>query len=81
MSIFKTALDLQAKAYNAGHDNSGASIDVQAEVLAVLSGFKHLNPAQAVLREALQINDTLKYAYPLCSAARKAVRHYVVTLK
>lgn len=81
MSIIQTALELQRKAYNAGHDNSGASIDVSAEILSVLSGFKHLNPVQANLRDTLSAQDVLKYAYPLCSAARKAVRHYVVTLK
>lgn len=80
-TIVKTALDLQRKAYNAGHDNSGASIDVYAEILSVLSGFKHLNPVQTTLRDVYQAQDVLKYAYPLCSAARKAVRHYVVTLK
>lgn len=81
MSIITNALDLQRKAWNAGHDNYGASIDVKSEVLTVLEGFKHLNPAQKVLLETLKLNDTLKYAYPLCSSARKAVRHFVVTLK
>lgn len=81
MSIITSALELQRKAWNAGHDNYGASIDVQAEILSVLKGFKHLNPVQTTLRDTLSAQDVLKFAYPLCSAARKAVRHYVVTLK
>lgn len=75
------ALVLQRTAYNAGHDNSGASIDIYAEALEVLRYFKHLNPAQAILAAELQEKDELKYAKPLCSSARKAVRHFVVTLK
>lgn len=78
---FTHALSLQRTAWNAGHNNYGASIDVEAEALEVLRGFKHLNPAQAALREELEAKDELKYAYGLCSAARKAVRHFVVTLK
>lgn len=81
MSIITNALDLQRKAWNAGHDNYGAGIDVQAEILSVLEGFKHLNPVQKTVFETLKAQDVLKYAYPLCSSARKAVRHYVVTLK
>lgn len=81
MSIITTALDLQRKAWNAGHDNYGASIDVEAEILSVLEGFKHLNPAQKTVLADLTEKDELKYAYGLCSAARKAVRHFVVTLK
>lgn len=81
MSIIENVLDLQRKAWNAGHSNSGASIDVEAEILAVLKGFKHLNPVQADMRDILAQKDELKYAYALCSSARKAVRHFVVTLK
>ena len=75
------ALTLQHTAWNAGHDNYGASIDVYAEALEVLKGFKHLNPVQAELRDSLTLKDELKYAYALCSSACKAVRHFVVTLK
>ncbi|AHI61131.1 rIII lysis inhibitor accessory [Enterobacter phage vB-EclM_KMB17] len=75
------ALHLQRNSWNAGHDNYGASIDVYAEALEVLKGFKHLNPVQADLRDVLALKDELKFAKPLCSAARKAVRHFVVTLK
>ena len=47
----------------------------------ILRYFKHLNPAQTALATELQEKDELKYAKPLASAARKAVRHFVVTLK
>lgn len=79
--LIKFVLGIQRKAYNAGHDNLGASIDVKAAVLDILQYFKHLNPAQKALEAELSQDDTLKYAYPLCSSAHKAVRHFVVTLK
>ncbi|ANA49551.1 lysis inhibition; accessory protein [Salmonella phage vB_SnwM_CGG4-1] len=75
------ALTLQRTAWNAGHENYGASIDVLAEALEILRYFKHLNPAQAALSAELQEKDELKFAKGLCSSARKAVRHFVVTLK
>ncbi|WPK35726.1 rIII lysis inhibitor accessory [Escherichia phage AV117] len=75
------ALELQRHAWNNGHDNYGASIDVEAEALEILRYFKHLNPAQATLASELEAKDELKYAKPLASAARKAVRHFVITLK
>lgn len=75
------ALTLQRNSWNSGHENYGASIDVYAEALEVLKGFKHLNPVQSDLREALVAKDELKFAKSLCSSARKAVRHFVVTLK
>ncbi|QPI13902.1 rIII lysis inhibition accessory protein, rapid lysis phenotype [Serratia phage 4S] len=81
MTIIKNALDIQRQAWNNGHENYGASIDVHAESLSVLKGFKHLNPVQKSLMAELESQDFLKYAKPLCSAARKAVRHFVVTLK
>ncbi|UNA02321.1 RIII lysis inhibition accessory protein [Serratia phage SP1] len=81
MTIIKNALDIQRQAWNNGHENYGASIDVHAETLSVLKGFKHLNPAQKILLAELEGKDELKYAKSLCSAARKAVRHFVVTLK
>ena len=79
--LIKYALGIQRKAYNAGHDNQGASIDVQAAVLDILQYFKHLNPVQKALEVELSTVDELKYAYPLCASAHKAVRHFVVTLK
>lgn len=75
------ALDLQRTAWNNGHENYGASIDVEAEALEVLNGFKHLNPVQAELRDSLVQKDELKFAKGLASAARKVVRHFVITLK
>lgn len=75
------ALELQRNAWNNGHENYGASIDVEAEALEILQYFKHLNPAQADLRDILVQKDELKYAKPLASAARKAVRHFIITLK
>ena len=75
------ALELQRNAWNNGHENYGASIDVEAEALEILRYFKHLNPAQATLAAELEAKDELKYAKPLASAARKAVRHFVITLK
>lgn len=81
MSIIVNTLELQRRAWNAGHTNYGASIDVEAETVSVLEGFKHLNPRQKDLLDSLSVKDELKFAYPLCSAARKAVRHFVVTLK
>jgi hypothetical protein len=75
------ALELQRNAWNNGHENYGASIDVEAEALEILRYFKHLNPAQKALEEELQKLDELKYAKRLCSRAHKAVRHFVVTLK
>ncbi|AHY25193.1 lysis inhibition; accessory protein [Pectobacterium bacteriophage PM2] len=81
MSIINSTLDIQRKAWNFGHENYGASIDVESEILTVLKGFKHLNPVQLALKTTLESQDELKYAYSLCSAARKVVRHYVVTLK
>lgn len=81
MTIIKNALDIQRQAWNNGHENYGASIDVHAETLVVLKGFKHLNPLQKALMVELEAKDELKYAKSLCSAARKAVRHFVVTLK
>lgn len=75
------ALELQRNTWNSGHENYGASIDIYAEALEVLKGFKHLNPAQAEFRDTLEAMDELKYAKHLGSAARKAVRHFVVTLK
>ena len=35
------ALELQRNAWNSGHENYGASIDIYAEALEVLKGFKH----------------------------------------
>lgn len=81
MSFIKSTLELQRRAWNSGHSNYGASIDVEAEAVSVLEGFKHLNPRQKDLLDTLGAKDELKFAYPICSAARKAVRHYVVTLK
>lgn len=75
------ALSIQRQAWNSGHENYGASIDIHAEAVTVLKSFKHLNPAQKQLAEALAQVDELKFAKPLCSAARKAVRHFVVALK
>lgn len=75
------ALELQRHAWNNGHENYGASIDVEAEALEILHYFKHLNPVQAALASELEAKDELKYAKPLASAARKAVRHFVITLK
>lgn len=75
------ALELQRNAWNSGHENYGASIDIYAEAMEVLKGFKHLNPAQSEFRDTLEAMDELKYAKHLGSAARKAVRHFVVTLK
>ncbi|EAA6275675.1 hypothetical protein DQ003_13045 [Salmonella enterica subsp. enterica] len=75
------ALELQRNAWNNGHENYGASIDVEAEALEILRYFKHLNPAQATLAAELEAKDELKFAKPLASAARKAVRHFVITLK
>lgn len=74
-------LNIQRTAWNSGHPNYGASIDVLSEALRVLSGFKHLNPVQKLLFNDLSHNDSLKYAKPLCSGARKATRHFIVTLK
>ena len=34
------ALELQRNAWNSGHENYGASIDIYAEALEVLKGFK-----------------------------------------
>lgn len=79
--IIKSILDIKRKSWNAGHENYGASIDVKAEALDILEYFKHLNPSQKALATELASQDELKYAKPLCSAARKAVRHFVVTLK
>ncbi|WJZ28112.1 lysis inhibition protein [Serratia phage 92A1] len=81
MSIITSALDLQRQAWNAGHENYGASIDVESEMVSVLEGFKHLNPLQKTLLSSLKEKDELKYSKSLSSAARKAVRHYIVTLK
>ncbi|ADI55530.1 hypothetical protein [Escherichia phage vB_EcoM-E33] len=75
------ALELQRNAWNNGHENYGASIDVEAEALEILRYFKHLNPAQATLAAELEAKDELKFAKPLASAARKAVRHFIITLK
>lgn len=75
------ALELQRNAWNNGHENYGASIDIEAEALEILTYFKHLNPAQAELRAQLEVKDELKYAKFLASAARKAVRHFIITLK
>lgn len=75
------ALDLQRNAWEAGHFNYGASIDVYSEALDVLNGFKHLNPAQIAFKDTLTAMDELKYAKHLGAAARKAVRHFIVTLK
>ncbi|AND75886.1 lysis inhibition; accessory protein [Escherichia phage WG01] len=75
------ALELQRNAWNNGHENYGASIDVEAEALEILRYFKHLNPAQATLAAELEDKDELKFAKPLASAARKAVRHFIITLK
>ena len=74
-------LTLQRSAWRNGHDNYGASIDVQAATLYFLKYFKHLNPAQKALEEELSQLDELKFAKQLCSRAHKAVRHFVVTLK
>ncbi|AXY81471.1 lysis inhibition; accessory protein [Escherichia phage vB_vPM_PD06] len=40
-----------------------------------------ISPAFSFKREFIMEKDELKYAKPLASAARKAVRHFVVTLK
>lgn len=80
-SIIKSALQAQRKAWEHGHENYGASIDVKAELLSVLKGFKHLNPAQKALEIELSAADELKYAKPLCVFARKGVRHFIVSLK
>ena len=81
MSIITNVLSIQRQAWNSGHENYGASIDVQSELLFVLKGFKHLNPLQKALQVELEALDELKYAKVLCSASCKAVRHFVVTLK
>ena len=75
------ALKLQPNAWNNGHENYGASIDVLSEAKDILEYFKHLNPVQTELLEKLKTNESLKYAKSLGSAARKVVRHYVITLK
>lgn len=80
-AIIKSALHLQRQAWNNGHENYGASIDVKAEALKVLEGFKHLNPVQKALEVELTLTDELKFAKPLSVTARKAIRHFVVSLK
>lgn len=75
------ALKLQHNAWNNGHENYGASIDVLAEAKDILQYFKHLNPVQSELLTVLSETEELKYAKPLGTAARKAVRHFVITLK
>lgn len=75
------ALKLQRAAWNKGHENYGASIDVLSEAKSVLEYFKHLNPAQTEFLSTLKEMDELKYAKPLSTASRKAVRHFVITLK
>ena len=79
--LIKYVIQIQRKAYNNGHDNMGASIDVKAAALVILDYFKHLNPSQKALQIELSGIDELKYAKTLCAAANKAVRHYIVTLK
>ncbi|HHB0793423.1 TPA: hypothetical protein ACOA2N_003400 [Vibrio cholerae] len=81
MNFVKPILDLQRTAWQNGHENYGASIDVLAEALRILEGFKHLNPAQKSLHTELTENDNLKYAKQLAPFARKSVRHFIVTLK
>lgn len=75
------ALTVQRQAWTNGHENYGASIDVKAEALDVLKGFKHLNPAQKQVADEFEQQDELKFAKDLCSASRKIVRHFIVTLK
>lgn len=81
MTYITRILEIQRTAWAHGHENYGASIDVQSEALAVLKGFKHLNPVQSTLRVSLEAVDEIKFAKPLCTSARKAVRHFIVTLK
>lgn len=75
------ALKLQRNAWKHGHENYGASIDVLAEAKDILNYFKHLNPAQSELLAELAAMDELKYAKSLGTASRKAVRHFIITLK
>lgn len=75
------ALQLQRNAWQHGHENSGASIDVLAEAKTVLESFKHLNPVQTEFLSELKAMDELKFAKHLGTAARKAVRHFIITLK
>ncbi|ARB06003.1 hypothetical protein fHeYen901_230 [Yersinia phage fHe-Yen9-01] len=75
------ALSVQRQAWSNGHENYGASIDVKAEALDILKGFKHLNPVQKQFADELEVQDELKFAKSLCSSSRKIVRHFIVTLK
>lgn len=75
------ALEHQRKAWNFGHENYGASIDVLAEMQTVMSKFKYLNPKQKELMVRLEQNDTLKYAKRLGSSARNVVHQFIVSLK
>lgn len=81
MEKTNSILSIQRAAWKNGHDNYGAQIDVLAAIKHYLQYFKHLNPKQKETLEQLELIDELKYAKPLCSRAKKAVRHLVVTLK
>lgn len=79
--VVTNALTVQRRAWNFGHENYGASIDVLAEMKVVLSKFKYLNPKQKELAETLSRYPEIKYAKRMGSAARNTVHQFVVTLK
>lgn len=83
--LIATAIKLQRVAYNAGHENQGASIDVMAYILREFAS----NPRQQRNRRVQTLvseiqgwnetNDALKYAKPLAQNTRFAVRRAVLS--
>ena len=78
---------LQKVAYNSGHPNSGASIDVMQYVMSEFNGNKRFSSnrkVQFLLSEILgwnASNDALKYAKPLAQNTRLAVRREILQRK
>ncbi|WNL62974.1 hypothetical protein [Citrobacter phage Ci1] len=78
--IIKRALTQQAGAYNRGHENSGASIDVLAEIRRLLSvqSLSRNKKAQEVLTEIAAFdtlnNEAIKFAKHLSYQTRLVIK-------
>ena len=77
-------IKLQRVAYNTGHDNKGASIDVLAYILKEFDDIKRYARNRRVQYLISEIktwdlaNDALKYAKPLAQNTRLSVRREIL---
>lgn len=78
LDLISKAVKVQQVAYNNGHENQGASIDVVAEIYKTCTHNKYRGNREAgdLLMQIhnSDFEDSLKYAKPLCFKAKSIIR-------